>query len=84
MSKITRTGGSSQHEVIVATVISLAHQLGLKVIAEGVETESEATYLLALGAEFGQGYLFCKPMPASQIEAGLFESGFTCPMKISE
>lgn len=83
-SFVTGIRSSKQHEVIVATVISLAHQLGLKVIAEGVETESEATYLLALGAEFGQGYLFCKPMPASQIEAGLFESGFTCPMKISE
>ena len=40
----------------------MAHELGMKVIAEGVETSSQRDLLTAAGCDFGQGYLFAKPM----------------------
>lgn len=47
---------------IVRTIISLARNLGLKVIAEGIETEPQVEVLRMLGCERGQGYYFAKPM----------------------
>ena len=52
---------------IVSAVISLGRNLDLKVVAEGVETEGQAEKLLAWGCDFGQGYLFAKPMTASRV-----------------
>lgn len=48
---------------IVSTIITLAHQLGLSVVAEGVETESQASLLREMKCNEFQGYLFCKPLP---------------------
>lgn len=53
---------------ICAATISLAHNLGLTVVAEGVETEAQYAFLGDLGCEFVQGYLFGKPMPAAELE----------------
>lgn len=44
-------------------MIMMAHQLGLKVIAEGIETEAQHLQLLAAGCDYGQGYYYAKPMP---------------------
>src|SRR5688572_8328446 len=49
---------------IVRTIIEMAHSLGFTVVAEGVETEEQATFLRLLRCEQAQGYLFAKPMPA--------------------
>lgn len=54
---------------IVETVIQLGHSLGLEVIAEGVEEQSQADVLHLLGCDDGQGYLFGKPMPYEQANA---------------
>jgi diguanylate cyclase (GGDEF)-like protein/PAS domain S-box-containing protein len=50
-------------------IIVMAHKLGLRVIAEGVETPEQRDLLAAAGCDYGQGYLFAKPMPADQFDA---------------
>ena len=49
---------------IVRSILEMAHALGMQVIAEGVEQGEQATRLLSLGCEFGQGFYFSKPVPA--------------------
>lgn len=49
-------------------IIGMAHKLGLKVVAEGVETEAQRAALAAAGCDYGQGYLFSKPLSAEQFE----------------
>lgn len=49
-------------------IIMMAHTLGLKVIAEGIESESQRDLLKDIGCDFGQGYLFSKPLPADEFE----------------
>jgi len=54
---------------LVVAVISLAHALGLKCVAEGVETQEMADFLRANRCDFAQGYHIAKPMPAAEIAA---------------
>lgn len=49
--------------VLCEAIIDMAHKLGFKVIAEGVETEAQLALLKQAGCDFGQGYLFSKPIP---------------------
>ena len=57
--------------VIVKSIIDLGHNLGLRVVAEGVETESHLITLKGLGCDRLQGYYFCKPQPVEQIDLWL-------------
>jgi diguanylate cyclase (GGDEF)-like protein len=59
---------SPEQMAIVSTVISLARALNLKVVAEGVETEEQANLLRLLRCDEVQGYLFGKPVPATDLE----------------
>ena len=52
---------------LVNTIIAMAHSLGLKVVAEGVETQEQLTLLDDLGCDLVQGYYFSKPLPAKQL-----------------
>jgi len=59
---------------IVSSTIGLSKQLGLSVIAEGIEDRATADFLLRMGCEEGQGYCFGRPMPASEFEARFLTS----------
>ncbi|MBX9905309.1 MAG: EAL domain-containing protein [Burkholderiales bacterium] len=73
-SFITGMGKNQGAYLVVASVISMAQSLGLRVVAEGVETTEDVDRLRELGCDEGQGYLYCKPQPAAELEA-LWESG---------
>jgi len=60
---------------VIRTVIGLARNLGLSVIAEGIETEQHRDELRSLGCDYGQGYYFARPMGADQVEKFLIEKG---------
>ncbi len=61
--------------VIVSATIDLAHNLGLQVTAEGVETEEHASLLKDLGCDVAQGYFFSRPLPADQMTDWLGDRG---------
>lgn len=54
---------------IIGAVILLAHSMQLQVVAEGVETVEQLNYLISVGCDTAQGYLFSKPVPAQKITA---------------
>lgn len=59
---------NSDDAAICAAIIAMAHNLGLKVIAEGVETQEQLNYLSDQGCDEIQGFLISKPLPASELE----------------
>ncbi|MDO3682945.1 bifunctional diguanylate cyclase/phosphodiesterase [Micromonospora sp. C28ISP2-4] len=70
-SFVLRMADSPEAAAIVRTTVGLAHELGLRVVAEGVETAEQRTALAELGCTAAQGYHFFKPMPADKIAAVL-------------
>jgi len=56
----------------VRSVVSMAHRLGLEVVAEGVETDHQATLLRDAGCDCLQGHLFGRPIQASETERLIF------------
>ncbi len=52
---------------LVASIVSMAHELGLEVVAEGVEEKHQADHLIALGCEYLQGYYFSRPIPHNEV-----------------
>ncbi|KGP74630.1 EAL domain-containing protein [Pontibacillus yanchengensis] len=64
---------NSNNEAITHTIITLAHNLDLKVIAEGVETKEQLDFLTSKDCDFLQGYYFSKPIPADEFEKKYFE-----------
>ena len=67
-SFIDEMGKSEQGLSLVSTMISLAHSFKLTVVAEGVETEEQSKLLKLLRCDEGQGYLYGRPVPASEFE----------------
>jgi diguanylate cyclase (GGDEF)-like protein/PAS domain S-box-containing protein len=65
-SFVSRIGQQGENSEIVCTIISLAHSLGLEVVAEGVETTEQMEFLRDLGCEYAQGYLFAHPAAGPQ------------------
>jgi EAL domain-containing protein (putative c-di-GMP-specific phosphodiesterase class I) len=59
---------TADRSAIVRATIALAHNLRLHVVAEGIDTEQQAVQLSAFGCEYGQGYLYGAPMPATDAE----------------
>jgi diguanylate cyclase (GGDEF)-like protein/PAS domain S-box-containing protein len=71
-SFVLELNGDSNDAAIVSSTIGLGNQLGLSVIAEGIEDRATADLLARMGCEEGQGYFFGRPMPASAFEAEFF------------
>jgi diguanylate cyclase (GGDEF)-like protein/PAS domain S-box-containing protein len=67
-SFVMRLGEDRGSEKIVKTILMLASELDMAAVAEGVETEEQAAHLRALDCDYGQGYLFSKPLPAQSAE----------------
>ena len=63
-SFVRATGKNKQRPVILRSIIALAHDLGMDVVAEGAETEADAAELYQLGCEYAQGFAFGEPMDA--------------------
>jgi diguanylate cyclase (GGDEF)-like protein len=70
-SFISRIGGVHNDAPIVSSIVNLARQLGMGVIAEGVETPQQAKHLKALDCPHAQGYLFSRPLTATEARAYL-------------
>jgi EAL domain-containing protein (putative c-di-GMP-specific phosphodiesterase class I) len=62
-------GTDESDAAIVSTIIGLARQLGLSVVAEGVEDEGGRDRLLEMGCDVAQGYLFSRPLPPERLAA---------------
>lgn len=57
------SSGQDNSTSIVTAILTLAHALGMDVVAEGIETPEQRDALIALGCEYGQGYLLGRPAP---------------------
>jgi diguanylate cyclase (GGDEF)-like protein/PAS domain S-box-containing protein len=64
-----RTNGKGARPVILRSIVSLAHDLGMEVVAEGAETDSDAVELYQIGCEYAQGFHFGEPMSADDARA---------------
>ncbi|MEP0783228.1 EAL domain-containing protein [Trichocoleus sp. DQ-A1] len=67
-SFVGRMSSDSENWEIVRTIITLAHNLGLDVVAEGVETAEQLAQLRTLQCEYGQGYFFSRPLDVASVE----------------
>lgn len=67
-SFVSRLDTDSSTGAVVSTIVGLSRALGVNTIAEGVETENQATLLKAAGCDVAQGYLFGRPAPLIKIE----------------
>lgn len=67
-SFIEGVGVAKDSEAIVSAIVAMAHSLGVGVIAEGVETEEQLSFLQGLHCEEFQGFVYSKPVPAGELE----------------
>ena len=68
-SFIANLESESNDRILCEAIISMAHRLCMRVIAEGVETASQKELLMSMGCDYGQGYFFSKPVSAERLEA---------------
>jgi diguanylate cyclase (GGDEF)-like protein len=68
---VASLGTSPSTGAIIQSIVTLGHGLGMKVLAEGVETEEQRVLLRLAGCDEMQGYLFARPGPAAEIDAAL-------------
>lgn len=80
-SFVYNVGEDGENSEILQTIISLAKNLKKKVIAEGIETETQLALLQNLGCDYGQGYVMARPMTKDKIEQVLYESRNWLPTK---
>jgi diguanylate cyclase (GGDEF)-like protein/PAS domain S-box-containing protein len=73
-SFVTQMAEDGENAEIVRTIVGLAQNLGMDVVAEGVETPEQIVTLKALGCEYGQGYFFSKPLDFQKAEQFICET----------
>jgi EAL domain-containing protein (putative c-di-GMP-specific phosphodiesterase class I) len=73
-SFVMRMADNNENSEIVRTILMLAQNLGMDVVAEGVETREQLALLRKLGCEYGQGFLFSKPIDADGAERIIAET----------
>lgn len=78
-SLIDDVGRDARVSKLVAAMLHAARSLGVRIVAEGVEHESQALFLRSAGCERMQGYFFARPMPADAMEARLREANGPAP-----
>ena len=66
-SFVSQAEASAYHRVLIEATIRMAQTLGLYTVAEGIETQSQAELMEALGCDKGQGYLYSKPLEADAL-----------------
>ena len=82
-SFVSRVGEKGEDSEVLQTIISLAKNLKMRVIAEGIETESQLSVLRNLGCDFGQGYFLAKPQTREKAEQILYEYPNFLPADLS-
>jgi diguanylate cyclase (GGDEF)-like protein/PAS domain S-box-containing protein len=73
--------GDAEHSTLVRSVLAIAAEFSLQVVAEGIRSEEQHAQLNRLGCDYGQGYLYSRPLPASQIDELL---GATAALDVRE
>jgi EAL domain-containing protein (putative c-di-GMP-specific phosphodiesterase class I) len=61
-------GESQRSKSIIRSIVDMAHEIGIEVVCEGVETQSQLDFLRSLNCDYGQGYLFARPIPYREFE----------------
>jgi EAL domain-containing protein (putative c-di-GMP-specific phosphodiesterase class I) len=72
-SFVNRVGENGENSEVLQTIISLAKNLKMRVIAEGIETESQLAVLRNLGCDYGQGYLLARPQTRENAEKMVYD-----------
>lgn len=75
MKFLSGSNDEKKRKIIISSVIDMASKLGLPVIAEGIETKTQADFLLECGCKYMQGYYFSKPVTAKEYEKILEQEG---------
>ena len=81
-SFVTTMCSVTEDAVIVRSIIDLAHNLGVKVVAEGVEDEATMDLLAEYGCDEAQGYFFSRPIPAEDMTPWLETSSVGLPRRL--
>ncbi|MEN8169540.1 MAG: EAL domain-containing protein [Pseudomonadota bacterium] len=68
-SFVSKLQNGDGHRKMVETIISIAHNFNMKVVAEGIETQQQRDQLRSMGCEYLQGFLFSRPLPADELTA---------------
>ena len=74
-SFVRNLSSESSDLVLCEAIITMAHRLGMKVIAEGVETQQQCDLLMETGCDYAQGYLFSRPLSAEAFGGFITEQG---------
>ena len=76
-SFVSQADTSAHHRVLIEASLRVASSLNLSSVAEGIETEAQASVVRQLGCDKGQGYLFSKPLTAAALTAWLTHTSTT-------